>query len=72
MAIFTVLLTNDVVGTLDAQTVNVGDIVTVDLPNQNGQPSQATGKVIGILSESGAEPCNAIYKSVQGPWLQRQ
>jgi len=52
MATFTVLLTNDTVGTIVTETVSIGDHVTVDLHDENGMPTKVSGDVAEILIET--------------------
>ncbi|HFQ6947256.1 TPA: hypothetical protein ACHSL7_002217 [Klebsiella pneumoniae] len=52
MTKFTVLLNDDTVGTLTADSVDEGQTVTVNLHDENGNPITATGTVVDILEES--------------------
>jgi len=52
MATFTVLLSDDTVGKIIADTVSVGDHVTVNLHDENGMPIKVAGDVAEILEET--------------------
>jgi len=52
MATFTVLLADDTVGKVTADSVSVGDHVTVGLHDENGMPIKVAGTVTEILEES--------------------
>lgn len=52
MTTYTVVLSDDTVGTITAESVSVGDTVTVSLHDSNGMPVKVTGEVVEILSEA--------------------
>ncbi|WP_154675944.1 hypothetical protein [Entomohabitans teleogrylli] len=49
---FTVLLNDDTVGEIYEESIEVGQIVTVMLHDENGNPIKASGKVNEILEET--------------------
>lgn len=59
MSIYTVLLDNGTVGTINDDTLDgqnaesfVGDIVTVHLHDENGNPIEASGKLVEVLESA--------------------
>lgn len=57
MTIYTVLLDNDTVGTMDSDTIDgqhasdfIGEIVRVKLHDENGVQIEAEGRLVEVLS----------------------
>lgn len=51
MTKFTVLLKDETVGEVTADSVQAGDVVTVSLHDEDGMPVKVTGEVDSILHE---------------------
>lgn len=49
---YTVMLKDGTVGKVDCLVVNVGELVTVDLHDENGMPIQITGTIEEILEDN--------------------
>jgi DNA/RNA endonuclease YhcR with UshA esterase domain len=53
----TVRLSDNTVGTIELETVTIGDTVTVSLRDENGMPMTATGELVEVLEgEPALEP----------------